>query len=59
MTHSLLFHDIYFFLFRCKSAYLKWKIDGRPHAVDRTYANEEHGGLPLGLESKLDEKRQQ
>ena len=48
-----------FFFFCFIFAYLKWKIDDRLHAVDRTYANEEHRRPPLGLESKLNQKRQQ
>ncbi len=55
------FFFVFSFLFFLNSnfAYLKWKIDDRPHAIDRTYANEEHRRRPLGLESKLNKKRQQ
>lgn len=50
---------IFFSFFPSRFAYLKWKIDDKLHAVDRTYANEEHMSPPLGLESKLNEKMHQ
>lgn len=48
--------DLSFFHLCIKFAYFKWKIDERPHAVDRTYTNGAHRRPPLGLESKLERR---
>lgn len=57
-TYNPLLYGSFFRLSGSKFAYLK-VIDDRLHAEDRTYANEKYRRHPLGLESKLNKRRQE